>query len=75
MGTTAGAGAVSGSRIAGIEVIDLKADAAANCLTIQLKDVFNMSGLNLFNCGSIVAVSGSGLASGIAKHQALSTKH
>jgi len=60
---------VSGSRIAGIEIIDLKTDTAANTLTLQLKDVLDMSGMNLFNSGNTAAVSGPALAASIAKHQ------
>jgi hypothetical protein len=40
---------VSGSRIASIEVIDLQADTAANTLGLQLRDVLDMAGMNLFN--------------------------
>ena len=60
---------VSGSRIANIEIIDLSTDAATNTLTLQLKDVIDMSGMNLFNSGTTSAVSGAALGASIAKHQ------
>ena len=60
---------VSGSRITSVEIIDLKADTAANALTLQLKDVIDMSGMNLFNSSTTSSVSGTALAASIAKHQ------
>ncbi len=60
---------VSGSRIADIEIIDLKTDTAANTLKLAAKDVLDMSGMNLFNSGNTTLVSGTALASSIAKHQ------
>ena len=67
MGTTDGA--VSGSRIAGIEEIDLKTDTTANGLKLQLKDVIDTSGMNSFNSGNTTWVSGTVLSTLIAKQQ------
>jgi hypothetical protein len=44
---------LSGSRIASVEVIDLKTDGAANILSLQTKDVVDMAGMNLFNIGNV----------------------
>jgi hypothetical protein len=41
-----------GSRIDSIEKIDLLTDTGANTLTLSLKDVRDMSGMNLFNTGN-----------------------
>jgi hypothetical protein len=57
------------SRINSIEHIDMRTDTAANGLTIQLKDVIDMSGMNLFNSSTTTAVSGTALAATVAKHQ------
>lgn len=57
------------SRINSIEVIDLKTDTAANALTLELKDVIDMAGMNLLNSSTTTAVSGPALASVVAKHQ------
>jgi hypothetical protein len=40
---------VSGSRIANVEIIDLKTDTGANTLKLALKDVLDMGGMNSFN--------------------------
>jgi hypothetical protein len=40
------------SRINSVEAIDLATDTAANSLTLQLKDVIDMTGMNLFNSTS-----------------------
>jgi hypothetical protein len=47
------------SRIESIEIIDLATDAAANRLTLELRDVIDMAGMNLFQ------VNGQS----VAKHQ------
>jgi Ca2+-binding RTX toxin-like protein len=67
---------VSGSRIAGIEVIDLATDTAANTLTLAAKDVNDMSGFNLIHTTTVSAdgktwtnVSGTTLATTTAMHQ------
>ncbi len=57
------------SRIEGVEVIDLKSDSSANTLTLQLKDVIDMSGMNVFNSSDTTAVSGPGIGATVAKHQ------
>jgi RTX calcium-binding nonapeptide repeat (4 copies)/FG-GAP-like repeat/FG-GAP repeat len=57
------------SRIDSIEIMDLKSDTAANTLSLQLKDVIDMSGMNVFNSGNTSAVGGTALAASIAKHQ------
>jgi hypothetical protein len=45
-----GAGSINGfSRIESIEVIDMGTDAATNVLTLTHQDVWDMSGMNLFN--------------------------
>jgi hypothetical protein len=55
-----GAGGPDGlSRIESIEIIDMSSDAAANQLTIELRDVVDMAGMNLFQ------VNGQS----VAKHQ------
>ena len=55
-----GAGGPDGlSRIESIEIIDLQSDAAANRLTLELRDVIDMAGMNLFQ------VNGQN----VAKHQ------
>jgi len=55
-----GAGGPDGlSRIESIEIIDLATDAAANRLTLELRDVIDMAGMNLFQ------VNGQS----VAKHQ------
>ena len=55
-----GAGGPDGlSRIESIEIIDLQSDAGANRLSIELKDVIDMAGMNLFQ------VNGQN----VAKHQ------
>ena len=60
---------VSGSRIAGIEVIDLKTDTAANTLTMTAKDVIDMAGMNLINSGNTTLVNGTALGITVSKHQ------
>jgi hypothetical protein len=51
-----GAGTPDGySRIESIEKIDLATDTAANTLTIRVKDVIDMSGMNLFNVNGTAA--------------------
>jgi hypothetical protein len=57
------------SRINSIEVIDLKTDIAANTLSLQLKDVFDMSGMNIFDSLNTTAVSGLPLGATVAKYQ------
>ncbi|RFO96304.1 hypothetical protein DIC66_13405 [Rhodoferax lacus] len=57
------------SRINSVEVIDLKSDSAANTLTLQLKDIVDMSGMNVFNSGNTSLVSGAALASTVSRHQ------
>ena len=59
-----------GSRLESIERIDMATDAAANVLTIQLKDVIDMSGMNLFNQAN---VTGGTYLFGVieARHQVL----
>jgi hypothetical protein len=61
------------SRIDSIEIIDLATDTAANTLTLTVKDVIDMSGMNLFNTSNTVAVSGTSLGSSVAKHQLMIT--
>jgi hypothetical protein len=56
-----------GSRISSIEKLDLATDTAANTLTISLKDVVDMSGMNIFNTGS--GWTSSALGALVAKHQ------
>lgn len=68
--TNVGAATPEGtSRIDSIEIIDLKSDTAANTLSLQLKDVIDMSGMNVFNSGNTTAVGGTALAASIARHQ------
>jgi hypothetical protein len=51
-----GAGTPDGfSRIESIEKIDLATDTAANTLTLRVKDVIDMSGMNLFNVNGTAA--------------------
>ncbi len=57
------------SRINSVEIIDLKTDSAANAVTLQLKDVLDMAGMNLFNKGDTTAISGTAPAVSVAKHQ------
>jgi hypothetical protein len=57
------------SRISSIEVIDLKTDSAANTLSLQLKDVIDMSEMNVFNSLNTSAVSGPPLGATVTKHQ------
>jgi hypothetical protein len=61
------------SRIDSIEIIDLATDTAANTLTLTVKDVIDMSGMNLFNTSNTAAVSGTSLGSSVAKHQLMIT--
>jgi hypothetical protein len=61
------------SRIDSIEIIDLATDTAANTLTLTVKDVIDMSGMNLFNTSNTVAVSGTSLGASVAKHQLMIT--
>jgi hypothetical protein len=66
-----GAGGVGGlSRIASIERIDLSTDTSANTLTLALKDVIDMSGMNLFNTSNgWTNSSGTPLGAAVARHQ------
>jgi len=63
------------SRIESIERIDMATDASANTTTIRLKDVIDMSELNLFNSGTsgLSLVSGPSLGSLVQKHQVMIT--
>ena len=61
------------SRIDSVEVIDLASDAAPNTLTLRLKDVLDMSGMNVFNTSNTTAVSGTSLGASVAKHQVMVT--
>ncbi len=60
----------AGSRIASIERIDLATDAAANTLTINVRDVIDMAGMNLFNTtNGWTNTVGTALASMVGRHQ------
>ncbi len=59
------AGVEENSRIESIECIDLATDTAANAVTLTIKDVIDISGMNLFNSGN----GYTGLAASVSKHQ------
>ncbi len=59
------AGVEENSRIESIEKIDLATDTAANAVTLTIKDVIDISGMNLFNSGA----GWTGLAASVSKHQ------
>ncbi|HRF56627.1 MAG TPA: Ig-like domain-containing protein [Campylobacterales bacterium] len=59
------AGVEENSRIESIEKIDLATGTAANTLTLTIKDVIDMSGMNLFNSSN----GWTGLAASVSKHQ------
>jgi hypothetical protein len=61
----AGATPNGGSRIDSIERLDLATDTGANSVTLALRDVLDMSGMNLFNSSN----GWSGLGSSVARHQ------
>jgi hypothetical protein len=55
----------TGSRIANIERFDLATDSGANTLTLGLRDVMDMAGMNLFNDGN----GWTGLGATVQRHQ------
>ena len=55
------------SRINSVERIDLATDAAANTLKVDLKDVLDMAGMNLFNTGN--GWSGTPLSATVQRYQ------
>jgi hypothetical protein len=61
------------SRIDGVEIIDLATDTAANTLTLTVKDVIDMSAMNLFTTSNTAAVSGTSLGASVTKHQLMIT--
>ena len=68
-------GVEENSRIESIERIDMATDSAANTTTIRIKDVTDMSGMNLFNSGTsgLSLISGASLGSLVQKHQVMIT--
>jgi len=65
-----GAGGVEeNSRIESIEKIDMSTDTAANALTLTVKDVIDMSGMNQCNSGNGWTSGTYTVAASIAKHQ------
>jgi hypothetical protein len=61
----AGNSPLGGSRIDGIERVDLATDTTANTLKLSLNDVLDMSGMNLFNNGN----GWTGLGATVQRHQ------
>jgi hypothetical protein len=58
------------SRVESIEKIDLATDTAANTLKLALRDVIDMSGMNLFNTGNgWTNISGAPLSAMVQRHQ------
>jgi hypothetical protein len=58
------------SRVESIERIDLATDTAANTLKLALRDVIDMSGMNLFNTGNgWTNISGAPLSAMVQRHQ------
>jgi Ca2+-binding RTX toxin-like protein len=55
----------NGSRISSIEKIDMATDAAANVLTLSVKDVLAMAGMNVCNSGN----GWTDLGAAVARHQ------
>ncbi|WP_408597862.1 VCBS domain-containing protein [Limnohabitans sp.] len=69
----ANAGANS-SRLNSLEVVDLSADASlsagkGNQLTLGLRDVLDMTGMNVFNSSNTSSSSGTALGASVAMHQ------
>ncbi len=59
-----------GSRISSIEKIDLASDTAANTLSLALRDVLDMTGMNLFNTSNGWSdENGTELSNPVKKHQ------
>ena len=54
----------NGSRISSIEKIDMATDAAANVLTLSVKDVLAMAGMNVCNSGN----GWTNLGAAVARH-------
>ena len=63
-----GGGPGSLSRVESIEKIDLSTDTAANALTLATRDIVDMSGMNVFNNGTVTLTAGS-LGAAVARHQ------
>ena len=58
------------SRVESIEKIDLATDTAANTLKLALRDVIDMSGMNLFNTGNgWTNISGAPLSAMVQRYQ------
>jgi hypothetical protein len=58
------------SRVESIERIDLATDTAANTLKLALRDVIDMSGMNLFNTGNAwTNISGAPLSAMVQRYQ------
>ena len=68
---TSGMNPKTTSRISSIERIDLATDTSANTLTLNVDDVLDMAGMNLFNTGNGWTVSGTvtGFSSSTPYHQ------
>ena len=62
------------SRLNSIEVVDMSADASlsagkGNQLTLGLRDVLDMTGMNVFNSSNTSSSSGTALGASVAMHQ------
>ena len=57
------------SRLESLEVVDLLTDTAANALTLAVRDIVDMSGLNVFNDATVSPEQGTSLGARVARHQ------
>jgi hypothetical protein len=69
--SNAGGSSIDGlSRIESIEIIDMAVDTTSNTLTLALKDVLDMTSVNVFNSTNTGSLSGTApLAASVNMHQ------